>query len=641
MSDPAVPDAAHVPDAPNGAAVDPAFVVAVSESLGTTPMNVKNLGFMLERLGRDCSPMQFVRELTQNAIEANLAAISRGLPKSGEVIWDFDLMHFEETGVYKVCCIDTGIGMDGEEMLAYINSLSSSAQVQSHTGNFGVGAKIAAATRNPAGVVYVSWKDGKGWMCHLWRDPNTGEYGLKQWPRPDGSFGAYVELGAEVKPDEFGEHGTKVILLGQHADYDTMNPPKGAAVPDQRWLPYYLNTRYFEFPDGITVRARESWTQPASGGDGKTGRRKVTGQHDYLEQHSVASDVLGLTGARAHWWILKDEGAYTWHRTLYLANGHAALLHKNELYEVVSGRAAFHRLQQFGVIFGQQRVVIYVEPDASAVQVETNTARTHLIVDGDAAPWQQWASEFRERMPTPIKQLVEEVAAKGAGSDHAQSIRERLAKITEVLKISRYKPAVSGNVLADPTTSAPGGRPAASAGTKRGTNGGSRGGKGGATGNIYALHQAPSGTPANEVPNFPHPDLEWVSVEDGRRPNGDMEDRAARYLPDQNLLPANADFRVFSDMVRRWEKVYDRVPGAREVIVDVVHEWFEQALVETVLGVLSLKGGREWRPDQIEAALNEEALTAAVMQRYHVEMNVRRALGSKLGALKDQIAAGM
>ena len=64
--------------------------------------------------------------------------------------------------------------MTGEEMEEYINQLSSSMHGQSSTGNFGVGAKIAAATRNHAGLVYLEWKDGVGYMTHLWRDPTGG-----------------------------------------------------------------------------------------------------------------------------------------------------------------------------------------------------------------------------------------------------------------------------------------------------------------------------------------------------------------------------------------------------------------------------------------------------------------------------------
>lgn len=36
------------------------------------------------------------------------------------------------------------------------------------------------------------------------------------------------------------------------------------------------------------------------------------------------------------------------------------------------------------------------------------------------------------------------------------------------------------------------------------------------------------------------------------------------------------------------------VPGARATIEEVVHEWFEQALVETVIGAQALQGSLEW-----------------------------------------------
>ena len=52
------------------------------------------------------------------------------------------------------------------------------------SGNYGVGAKIAAATKNPFGVVYLSWKDGEGSMIQMYRD-ESGQYGLKQWKHKD------------------------------------------------------------------------------------------------------------------------------------------------------------------------------------------------------------------------------------------------------------------------------------------------------------------------------------------------------------------------------------------------------------------------------------------------------------------------
>ncbi len=131
----------------------------------TLPMTVANTGFMLDRLGKDCAPLQFLRELTQNAIEAVDAAHDG----AGEIVWDVDWITHDLSDVYKykLCIVDNGVGMTGDEMVRFINQLSSSIHEQSQDGNFGVGAKIAAATRNHEGLLYLSWKDGVGYMIHL------------------------------------------------------------------------------------------------------------------------------------------------------------------------------------------------------------------------------------------------------------------------------------------------------------------------------------------------------------------------------------------------------------------------------------------------------------------------------------------
>lgn len=146
------------------------------------PMTVDNVGFLLDRLGQDCSPLQYLRELTQNAIEAELRT---GEP--GQIIWDVDWTSYDLGGPMKVCIVDTGDGMTADDMIKFINQLSSSKSKQSFTGNYGVGAKIAAATRNPAGVIYQSWKNCEGYMVQLEKNQAIGEYGLRL-----GTQGRYV-----------------------------------------------------------------------------------------------------------------------------------------------------------------------------------------------------------------------------------------------------------------------------------------------------------------------------------------------------------------------------------------------------------------------------------------------------------------
>lgn len=126
----------------------------------TLNMGVDNTGFIVDRLGRDCAPLQYIRELTQNAIEAILDTQE----KVGKVEWDVDWNTFDLSGKYKLSVTDTGVGFDGPDQLRYINQLSSSGHEQDHDKNFGVGAKVAGATRNHAGMLYLSWKDSVGHM---------------------------------------------------------------------------------------------------------------------------------------------------------------------------------------------------------------------------------------------------------------------------------------------------------------------------------------------------------------------------------------------------------------------------------------------------------------------------------------------
>lgn len=599
----------------------------------TLPMTVHNTGFMLDRLGKDCSPLQFLRELTQNAIEA-IADTPEG---RGEIVWDVDWNQWElsDGRLYKLTCIDTGIGMTGEEMLQYINMLSSSTHVQSHEANYGVGAKVAAATRNHAGLLYLSWKDGIGSMIHLWRHPVTGQYGLRRFEHKDGTFSDWIKVEDAIKPEQIKDNGTMVVLLGNDAEEITMHAPKGVASPS-RWVARYLNTRYFTFPEGVTLKAREGWEYPRSNTDTNV-LRKVTGQKEYLNKHASSSGTVELSDARAHWWVLKNEKALTQNSGSFASSGHMAAMYQDELYELVAARSGTARLQLFGIIFGYNRVVIYLEPKSNSEHnVVPVTARTHLLMDEEPLPWADWAAEFRHRMPEEIKNLMEEVTAGSTSGDHKQAIKDRLKQIRDLFRISRYRRTRTGvlSVAGDTV----GGDSEEKDTPERRKSSGKGGGKGGRAGDIYALFAVDDGEPGEEILADIDPMVRWIKVKDGTRVSPLLDDRAAKYLAEQNEILINEDFRVFTDMMNRWSERYSDAPGARPHIEDAVREWFEQALIETILGLQALSGSQEWNMEDIAKAWSEEALTAAVMQRYHIDNSIKRVLGARLGSLKEKTA---
>lgn len=599
------------------------------------PMTVDDIGFLLEKLGQDCHPLQFLRELTQNSIEA----IKR-TGKPGGIVWDVDWTTFDLTGHYKLSLVDAGDGMTGDQMTKLINQLSSSLSEQSFSGNYGVGAKIAAATRNHYGVIYCSWKENQGAMIHLHKSPKTGQYGLKQWERSDGAYEYHLPIDDDVKPAIIGNHGTMVVLLGNSEKQSTMTPPEGVAAPS-RWIAKYLNGRYFRFPDGVTVKAREGWEYPRSDKD-RNLLRQIIGQEKYLKQHAQASGRVKLTNAVAHWWILKDEAAVSNNSGFIESSGHVAALYQDELYELTTARAGMTRLQQFGITFGYRWVVIYIEPiPGPSVRITTNTARTNLLMNNESLPWVDWAVEFREKMPEEIRKHIEEKAAGADSTDHSKAIRDRLKDLLHLYRISRYKPVESGKVLFDDERIIRAG-PTNDSQVERAGGGGGGGGlprekkgsttheKDGKLGNIYSIFEKKDGAPGRRVKSDPFPVVNWVTIKNGSREYGDIEDRAAKYLSDQNKLLINQDFRGFDDMVTHFGDIFGKEPGVLALIEEACKAWFEQALVETVMGIQALRNSKEWSPEDILHALSEESLTAAVMQRYHVVFAVKRQLGSKL-----------
>ena len=308
-----------------------------------------------------------------------------------------------------------------------------------------------------------------------------------------------------------------------------------------------------------------------------------------------------------------------------------AALYQDELYEMVTARAGVARLQQFGVIFGYNRVVIYVEPVRTTATRSSPTRPVRTCSwTASRCPGPTGPPSSGLILPDEIKNLMDEVTKDSTSTDHREAIRERLKQIRDLMKVSRYRRTPSGTATIDEPTV--GGKPRESDTTGEGRNARS-GGRGGRAGDIYALFALAEGEPGEEVISEFDPKVDWVSLENGKRIPPDLEDRAAKYLVEENLLLINADFRVFRDMVDRWIKRYESAAvtsGVQPVVEDAVREWFEQALIESVVGVQSLRGSQEWSVEDIAKALNQEALTTAVMQRYHVDNSI--APGARLQA---------
>lgn len=580
-------------------------------------MSVARMGFLVDRLNRDCAPMQFIRELTKNAMQGIEALPDR----TGEIRWDVDWRLHEELGPHsarKLCIIDTGIGMTGPEMVEFINKLSSSIHQQSATGNFGVGSKIAAAPLNPAGMVYFSWKNGQGAMIHLFKDHVSGEYGLLRFDNGE----HWQPVGDDKKPDPIGDHGTMVLLLGQSRDDATAAPHPTAGNP-HRWIQQYLNMRFLEISPGTAIRARIGWDQPRESHENRL--EDVTGMKPWLAANAQSSGVVALDRAQAnvHWWILRDDANL--HDWRYHSQGHIAALFQGELYEFLVFGAAVVRMQSFGVLFGPERVILYVEPTPTGGRtVSANTARTSLLVDHQALDWGAYAVEFREVMPQELIDYQQSYGAEDEKEERQEHIRDRLRSLASLFRFGGYRrreptpeePAIpierkpEEDKKDDDSEKPPTPPPS----------------------DILSLF---SDDPDEEMEEIapPLPEVRWITLADGSRSEHDLRKQAARYLPDRNTLLINGDFKGVTDIIDRWADRFQHLPGSRDVAQAIAREWFEQQLVETVMSAVALKESMEWTIGDMSVLWSEHALTAAILPRWHIDQVMAKAMPERLGAL--------
>ena len=170
----------------------------------------------------------------------------------------------------------------------------------------------------------------------------------------------------------------------------------------------HLNSRFRQFPDGIEVLVREHLDRDQTGQ-----LTRAEGERAHVERRAVCGGIVEIRDAIACWWVLDDDhrarrreaGAWT-------SSGHIVAVHGDELYDLLAQtRGGYGRLQDFGVRFGYERVVIHLQPHVEPHRLQANTARTMLLLDHEPLPWTRWGEEFAAAMPEEIRRLQEHAAA--------------------------------------------------------------------------------------------------------------------------------------------------------------------------------------------------------------------------------------
>jgi hypothetical protein len=487
------------------------------------------------------------------------------------------------SGIFKLSFTDNGDGMSLEQMNNLLNSISSSGGAGNTFENYGVGAKISSLTRNHFGVQYESWKDGVGHCIIIRYNPKYDVYGIQGFPDAEGKVQYHRMVSAAQRPNFVDGHGTRVTLFGNTLEQDTMAPPWGINDDKNTWLTDYLNRRYFNLPEGIAIDVRQGYDQAKSNPSLHCLRRLV-GFKDSLNAHAYKHGSLALGDAKAHWWLLNADSPI---------KGQSALLNQGELFNVEGDRSS--RLTHFGILLGRDRVVIIIEPN----EATQNIARTHLRKpDGGEFSWHAWQDEFRAHLPAEIQAYLESLLSQRNKASSSKAIQKRLMSLKSLYELCGFKPLVVNapieNLKADEPVS------------------------------LDALRDDRAMDLITPQENY-FPRVEWTTEAQSPQLTG----RAAEFIEYSNIILANQDFKGFQDLFKYFSDHYALSDDRMKAVRNTILENAEQALMEAVAGVLSLRAEPHWA-GQYQQALTKEALSAVVMQRFW-----------SVKAIEDELQAAM
>ena len=396
------------------------------------PMTAVGLEREIERLYREGDDLQWVRETAVNSFEAGAKRVHFG------VEWEA----VEKLGVYRRMVADNGEGMSPAKLIEYFNSYGASGRSLEDGvhGNFGIGSKTSLAWCE-LGVVVLSWRDGKGSMIRMLKDPKTGKRGAETFEVEDGGEEDVVEPFDEpgevdwrkVKPDWIDQHGTVLVLCGNGRQPDTvLGDPRNPEVESQSHaIAKYLNSRFFRMPTGCEVAVdelsldRKQWPESQVDADGIRSRgkgfrgRTASGAEALIDSANLtASGVVDLEvdGAKVHWFIQAKPPTSGSHRGVG-KGGSIGTLYQDELFDNSSHS---RRATMFGLWNeARRRIWLVIEPPAweenrpGSQGVYPSSARDHLkwhggVMQGRELPLSDWAEAFRERTPQEISDALAE-----------------------------------------------------------------------------------------------------------------------------------------------------------------------------------------------------------------------------------------
>lgn len=590
--------------------------------MSISPLQIDDKEFLVASTIDRCPRTMMIRELVRNALEAAEQAPGG----SGRV--EFRIADYD--GTRKLAIWNSGPGMDAGELRRMCDLASSIGKEKGLDANFGMGAKVASLPSNKRGMIYRSCKSGsvsEVILCFL-----DGVYGRMN-RQIDGELSDVLDITENCKADgrDLAEDWTEVTLLGNRDDQDTVRDPyDGDPESDGQWLATYLYHRFYRIADDVKVVFNPGTHKL----DGTRTFKPITARLD--EVFERWETVEAESGIKIHYVYDAAYDKMPSHNrsisgALQSALSNVAVVYKDEMYDVKTGRAWTFSAPIFGIPFGARHISVHIELPNDA-QVRPEGYRQFLRYNtGEQAQIQ--ASDFADLVarnrPQWLIDLIRSFAPETRSSD---DVREELQKLLDDLRVTRIAPR-SNDTGVHAISSEPG---VGSEPIRVGLGGG-------VVGPPKTRHTdlslAPAGAKKADLLKDRERAPEIILLyETDEIDQKQIRARAARYFEHGQLF-LNMQYPAIEAMSGALQQQYSSVAdleGMRIEAVRLAEDAMVRRVGRAVVHALAKQLNKEWDQEAVLQALKPESLSLAADVYVDSLQSARRSIGRLFGASRDE-----
>jgi hypothetical protein len=538
-----------------------------------------------------------IRELTMNAIEAADRA-------SGEKV-----VHWT-SGVYrgtrKAVIWNTGPGMDPAELKAATDLACQINKCLGLDENFGVGAKVSSLANNKLGMRFRSCKRGRVSEVILGYDQHEKLYVRIQRQLPNGASDTVIDVTQAVINEgrKVDFDWTEVMLCGNSENQDTAARPFANGPTEKAHVATALYRRLYRLPQGVKVCLDPTYHRL----DGTRPFVAIGQRPDkFARVESVAVPELNITIHFLHDPAVGDKSGLRMSSSNALGSSTTTccLVHKNEMYSVITGNEWSAVAPRLGIPFGSKELCVHIEiADEDARPSQYRERLISPTTGADIVPL-DFAICVRERMPEWVKEVIRNASPRQ--TENYNDLERDLQRL-----LNKYRVKVAGRRIDDQ-----GERSSEQKGQDLGGggNGGGGGGGAGTRNTRRRFHDAPEGatvTALYDIYEKPPKIIMLVTPEEVFEKG--LKGRAAEFIVETGDLFVNGLYEAVDRTVADIEPEFigqaepERV---REFVIGAARRALAFRVGKATVYALAKRANEDWGEVAMTVAFSKESLSIA------------------------------